>query len=392
MQNIKNITIPSTASDYFSSLKAADLNILITQKYKIGSKDLPKYLGLVKDLFYKKMPLSGLVYAIKELFSFDDVKAGEMAIDMAGVLLLVVKDWIGDVDGYIRKLGGDPAKYAKFTVEHMAAVKKEKEDWEAELKKDKERQAELLSEKVLVENLTENVFVDIDPEKEKTDSLTIFSSQLNDFLSTSSPYLLDEYNRVLIQIISDEKGFSFRDRLVKALLENKEVASSSPFFLTKKPAVGTISNWLKYFIEEKGSGPFDNIVLTDFLVKSANARILKDEEKEKIKKLLLIYRNLKFFPDSMPSKTGEGWAIIPVDMDNEGVAAKTLSVPSTDDFAVGSNDIKSKKQQEKEEELAAENAKELAHMKELVENYPAKSLERKAIEGEISKLEAKIKK
>jgi hypothetical protein len=84
-----------------------------------------------------------------------------------------------------------------------------------------------------------------------------------------------------------------------------------PLDWAKKAAEETIGNWLKDFIEQKGSGIFNNIVLGDFLLKSVNAKKLNKNEKELVKKLLIFYRNLKFFPESMPNDAIENWQIIP---------------------------------------------------------------------------------
>lgn len=386
MSDIKNNKIPTPAADYLGSMKAADLNIFICDKYGISGDSITRYVVLVRDLFNKNLALSALVARIKEVFLFDEIKARNLALDIAGIRLLVANDWIGNVDGYITSLGGDPAKYAKYVAEQITAVKKEKEDWAAELKQDSDKQAALLREKIPAAAVEEAVYVEPDFNKERNDSLNIFSSQLNDFLSISSSYLLEEYNNILIDMISDEKGFAFRDQLVKAMLENKEKISSAPFLLTKKQAEGTIANWLKYFIEEKGSGLFNNIVLTDFLVKSANARTLKEEEKNKVKKLLLIYRNLKFFPESMPNQTGEDWEIIPSQEEDSSEKARTVKAPALDAIP-----LKSSKMIAKERAVEDEKKKKIDELNKMLANYPSGSLARKALAEEIKKLETTLK-
>jgi hypothetical protein len=386
MANIKNDNIPSPAADFFGSMKAADLNIAICRKYGIKGDSIPKYLGLVAGLFHKTLALSALVTKIKETFSFDEAKAKNLALDIAGARLLVANDWIGGVAEYIEFLGGDPVKYAKLVAEQVAAVKKEKEDWEAELKRDKDKEVLLSREKVPSVAGQEVAYVEPDLEKEKADSLNIFSSQLAGFLSLPTSSLFDEYNDILIGFFSDEKGVAFRDQIVRAILENEEKISSAPFFLTKKPVPATIGNWLKYFIKEKGSALFDNIVLTNFLTNSDNARVLKDEEKNAVKKLLLLYRNLKFFPESMPNETGEGWEIIPSAAEAGLTKAKTVSVPLTADYAAKAE---SPDAAEKEEEKNKEAEEKIAALEKIAAAYPAGSFQRKAVEAEIRKLSKK---
>ena len=371
-----NKKLPAGVSEYRNSTKAVDTNVFISEKYGLAGNDSTKMAKLVSDLFYKKVSLDDLIPKIKELFSFDDNKARSLALDIAGLRLFVVKDWIGGVEEYIKSLNGNLSDYQKSASEEVAAVKKEEAEWVAEEAANKKYEEELLSEaKLKVENSETSAINDIDPEKEKKDSEDIFRSDIINFLTTTSPYLVDTINSVVLEILAGEKGFAYRDELFRALLLNQEKLTSAPFILEKKPAFGTIGNWLKDFIEQKGSGIFDNIVLGDYLLKSINGKKLKENERELVKKLLMLYRNLKFFPESMPNDTGEGWQIIPFETEEKEAG----------DLA------EAKMRLEKEKEIinapAAERAKKVAELKAQAELYKPRSLERRSIEEEIKKLE-----
>ena len=94
------------------------------------------------------------------------------------------------------------------------------------------------------------------------------------------------------------------------------------------------------FIKKNGSGIFNNLVLIEYLVNSDNAKKLDNKEKELLKKLLLLYRNIKFFPESMPDDNGESWEIIPVSKKEENFVKDRVA------FAP----IKSVKEKKQEEE------------------------------------------
>ncbi|MFA5248026.1 MAG: hypothetical protein WC415_02145 [Patescibacteria group bacterium] len=367
--------IPEIVEDYRNSAKAVENNVFISEKNGLTGNDSTKMASLISDLFRKNVLLTELIPKIKELFSFDDVKAKTLALDIVGLRLMVVKDWIGGIDDYMRSLGGNSADYEKNTNEEIASVKKEKEEWLAEETANKKYEVELLAEaKQKIEVAENDIIQDVDPKKEKRDCDEIFNSNIAGFLSTESPYIINTVNNVLLEILAGDKGFAYRDQLFRALLSNEEKITTAPFVLEKKSAFGTIGNWLKDFIEQKGSGIFDNIVLGDFLLKSVNAKKLNDEDRELVKKLLILYRNLKFFPDSMPNEDGVDWQIIPFEKEEE-----------TGDLS------EAKARLEKEKEIinqpAVERAKKIAELKTEADRYDSRGLERKMIEEEIKKLE-----
>jgi|WetSurMetagenome_2_1015567.scaffolds.fasta_scaffold22584_2 hypothetical protein len=381
MADTNQKSIPLEVKDCLDSLIAVDLNLAISKKYGLIGEAVKKKNVLIGDLFFKNIALKDLVTKIREIFSFDEQKAKNMAIDIAGMRLLVVKDWIGGVEDYIRSLGGDPTEFEKIVNDQITAVKKEKEDWEAELRAEKEKEAELLKDRE-TPVAKEETYLEPDLEKEKKDSLEIFSSSITDFFSVTESYLIEDYNKLLIEMLAAEKGFALRDQFFKALLENGEKLTSAPFSLDKKPVPATVGNWLKYFIEEKGSGIFDNIILTDFLVKSANAKILNEEEKGAVKKLLQLYRNLKFFPESMPNQTGEGWEIIPSATGaTELEKARTVKTPVTNDTG-----FETQRLIDREAMRVEEANKKITELNTMAAAYPANSLQRKAIEDEIKKI------
>jgi len=105
----------------------------------------------------------------------------------------------------------------------------------------------------------------------------------------------------------------FRKNLENALFSNQEILTDKDFVFNGKKQMSTISNWLKDFIKRNGSGMFDNLALSQYLSGSENAKKLDSQEKKLLHKLLILYRNLKFFPESMGNAPAEEWEIIPLD-------------------------------------------------------------------------------
>jgi len=184
------------------------------------------------------------------------------------------------------------------------------------------------------------------------------------------------------------------DNLEKALYNNQEILTSSKFLLNQKEKQPTISNWIKNFIKENGTDIFNNIVLSKYLAESDNVKNLKEEEKHLVKRLLLLYRNLKFFPDSMPSDNVDDWEIIPVERTTDDtVRNMPLGAPKTKSEREIDN-LKEEEEKYSQESLERAVIEEKVEGKSRIEElrielkkYKEGSLERLSIEEEIKKLE-----
>jgi hypothetical protein len=204
------------------------------------------------------------------------------------------------------------------------------------------------------------------------------------------PIVLDAINHHIFNILDLDAKFS--DELVRMLLANDEILTAGAVLIGGKSLRGTVSNWLKNFIEINGSAIFDSVVLSKYLTGSKSAVKLNPEEKEKVRKVLLIYRNLKFFPDSMPDDDGEGWQILPFEIPAEEknlAEARTKIESLPKQVADSAQDSKTSAATAPEEKAPeADNAK-LEELRAMAEKYPPNSLSRKAIVEEIKKLEKK---
>lgn len=140
-------------------------------------------------------------------------------------------------------------------------------------------------------------------------------------------------DKAIIKEINDEiifliftKDLLNQDELVQILSSNQELLTAKKFILDNRVAAPTIANWIKDFIKYHGVNFFDLVVLSRYLTGSANAKILDEEEKRKVIKLLRVYRNLKFFPLSMSDDVDE-WETFPVEKEEVLAKAKTVSAP-----------------------------------------------------------------
>ncbi len=125
----------------------------------------------------------------------------------------------------------------------------------------------------------------------------------------------DEILEILLQDFKDN-NFTFKSDLEKALYDNEEKFIGRQLMADGKLSL-TIGNWLLDFVNQKGSDYFDNVILSDYLANSVNARQLDNNDKKLLAKILVLYRNLKFFPKSLENLPPEKWGIIPIETAKE---------------------------------------------------------------------------
>lgn len=201
------------------------------------------------------------------------------------------------------------------------------------------------------------------PAANQQENLELFKEFLVDTLKIEDASLMEELNDDLVDNITDNE--KFKKDLENALYNNQEKLTRKEFILDGKPARPTIANWLKDFLQKVGSGRFNNVILTQFVTNSENAKKLDDKERKILGDMLELYRNLKFFPESMAHLPPERWEIIPTAQPKEEIKREVAPLPK------------------------GEKEKELRRLREIAEQFPAGSLERKAVEEEIEKLEVR---
>jgi len=228
-------------------------------------------------------------------------------------------------------------------------------------------------------NITQN-----SDDKEKKESIDVFKGDLVNILDMDQPEdgdIISYYNVTLMRMMLEDKVF--QRNLTNALRDNQEKLTAKEFILNNKPVRPTIANWLKDFISQYGADMFDNVKLSHYFTMAKNVKILDGNEKKSVKKLLLLYRNLAFFPDSMKDTIVGDWEIIPVEKEEKltkigkQVTSGKLQVSSDKvpaaNFASGAD-----------KQVMSDKMMELEKM---AEQYPVGSLERRAISEEISKLQ-----
>ncbi len=167
----------------------------------------------------------------------------------------------------------------------------------------------------LVEELIDGIFSHLSQNKK-----ALSKDELGDILKGNFLELFDDQERVKlvdrsIFILLSQDGAAIT-YFGKCLLENGTELVKGKLILENKPADSTIANWLKDFIKEKGSDMFNELALAEYLAISPNPKNLSPENKNLLRRILKLYRNLAFFPESQENLPTEEWEIIPSDNGN----------------------------------------------------------------------------
>lgn len=349
--------LPPEVKEYLISMKSAQLNGQICSDFSIKGAKIGVFTELITKIFLKEVKMNELAPMLKVNFSLSDARAKEMAISVAGLRLLIIKDWLDeDIDSYIKSLGGNPADFNKYVEEQKKAVIEEAEFFKKEFAEEEPYVFKPKSAAIPERPL--------DLKQEKTDSISIFGGELYTILSSSKNDYLIAYNDILLKLLAEDK--IFKSEAEKALLNNQEELTGKEFVLDGRQDKGTIANWIKDFIKNEGSGIFDEMVLSKYIVSSANAKKLDENEKKILRKLLVLYRNLKFFPASLNGVPEDQWEIIPAEKEVELKVEKAKEKKTARDF---------KSQQ----------------LRDMAEQFEPGSLERRAVEEEIRKYEEENK-
>jgi len=168
--------------------------------------------------------------------------------------------------------------------------------------------------------------INIKPEKSirvgKEEIINLFTKRVRETLK-ASPDTIRGLNIVIFKLLNSHEDLE--EKIINLLYNNDETLTIARLILAEREVAPTISNWLKDFIKLNGSELFDDLVLAQYLSTSVNTKNLSFEEKELVSKLLKLYRNLAFFPESMDNLALVDWQIIPVDREKEAEFTDVLS-------------------------------------------------------------------
>lgn len=215
----------------------------------------------------------------------------------------------------------------------------------------------------------EKILIDWPFDKKRELILNIFSKTIVPTFKADNDYLR-QLNIAIFQVLNADEDFE--EKIISLLYNNSEILTKFQINLDKHLSSPTVANWLKDFISQYGSDFFSEVDLAEYLSSSFNIGPLSSGEKDLVKKLLKLYRNLVFFPESVENVPVKDWSVFPLE---EGIGAVDDVLddqhPTMADKPILELDDKQKAVFDLEKNLA---------------KYNPASLEYKAIKQEISRL------
>lgn len=391
IEEIKNL--PQEIKDILLSAFGAKINLSIVAKYSLDDKQLDEILDLINSIYLKKINLVNLKDKIVNIIGLPLDKAQSLSLDLAGLKLLIADDYFkGIIKDYILANRGDLAGYQAKTQEWREAIKKEQEIYINETKKEEYKPK----------------FVSLDDDsddpalrnQEKIDAVSLFKEDIVNALKLGpdNTEMISAYNETLIDLIKDDDNF--KKSLESSLYANQELVVPEKIMVNGNEVKASVTNWIKDFISQNGSEMFNNVVLVKYLSDNPNVKKLKDADREIVKKILKLYRNLSFFPDSMENVPLEEWEIFPIDqtqvLTEINLKKRSKMVDVLDDNKL-ELEIPEPAQAQPEQKAPAvispvsavapiKEPSELDQLEDLLKKYAAGSFEYKTIQQEIKRL------
>jgi hypothetical protein len=223
--------LPDYTQTWMSSLEAAQINAKIAQKYNLPKEKIFLLASLIGSVFFKEILLEKLPEAIQQGLSVDFTLARQISIDEGIFMFLPVREYLKGIENAILSWGGQvpttlPPKPSIYNTASAG-----------------------LSSSAL-------------PAEQKVEQ-------------KSAPPV----QKSLREIAKENK------EIVNQLLTD----SSLRFAEFDQPIRGTIKNWLSDYVRHEGTGKHNEMVRSDYLFKSDNAKSLPPEEKILVAKILKSY-------------------------------------------------------------------------------------------------------
>ncbi len=116
--------VPAPVRSFLSSDETITRRVAIFRANGAGPLDAIKLGRLLNALYDKEISFEAFSGKVLELFPGNGEAAKKLVLELAGKEMLVIADYLGDVDGFIRSLGGDPASYpaTRITFRAMTAM------------------------------------------------------------------------------------------------------------------------------------------------------------------------------------------------------------------------------------------------------------------------------
>lgn len=284
-----------------------------------------------------------------------------IAIEFLGLIFLPLQAIINkDISAVIKKLGGNPEAYKGAILNYKDYV-----------------DSIAIDNNVKYLDLLES---QLDMESESRYVVDLFSSNIVLPLQDNNIESISSLNSAIAYLLNSKTTLS--KELATAIINNQQELFNKALIINGRKENSTIANWMRDFIGIVGGGYFDAIDISKYLISSDNSKKLSDEELNILRKLINVYRAVKFFPRVFIESGQKIWHIFPVDSSVAGIARELAA----DKNKTVTNEVES--EPKPPQNTTPEQNRHLAELMLEANKYPVGSLERRAVESAIAEATA----
>ncbi|MFH1413133.1 MAG: hypothetical protein ABIG10_03875 [bacterium] len=305
---------------------------------------------LVYDLVINNFDINLLKQNIVKLVNNDREISKDLTLDILGKILLPIDQYLDiNIEQLIIDNNGNIENYNSYVMSFKNRL-----------------DGHILD---LLNDYVDEQIEAIDPDQEKIAVDILFNNHILDVLRDENPETLAILNSGLLYLLNNEEGL--QKKLEQMLLDNQVKITSQEITINDKKFEPTAGNWIRSFINSAGLDKYDIMAVSDYLIKSGDVNVLSEKERSIVNRLITIYLNIKFYPESIADKPLTELHIIPLPAGKENKFKKVVKPQP----AI----IKSPEQ----------ISSSILKLQKMAENYSQGSLERLVIEEEIKKQQAK---
>ncbi len=244
--------------------------------------------------------------------------------------------------------------------------------------------------------------------------LKLIDDNLADILSFDDYDLYEKIRQKMTTIYDLEARDKFKGRIKEQLLVNSGVITSAKIRVNDLEKRPTIGNWIKDYYSKTGLESVDSLTRNQYLINDVNTRQLSSQERDKLKKLINFFEKLKLSSDNFENLEEKITIILPnkeVAILSQGEIEKAspdvmktyreimaLEKPISPETEVADKKIEDVITPLKQRIIVNENKPEvddsprlsrIEYLEGIIKNYPTTSLEYRAIQQELNKLNRK---
>ena len=225
------------------------------------------------------------------------------------------------------------------------------------------------------------------------DVVDMFKNNFTRVFSIPDIDVWGKLKEILLGIIVLDDRDKLKKQIRDVLLNNQEKITGKRIIIGIEEKEPTVANWLLNYNKTLGTGKVNDIARTQYLTNGKNIKNLTEEEKKKVRILFDLYEKLK-----LSSQTLEGLEEdIAIDEDYAtGIIKQGVFEPYKEPTGKEKElwELAEKTTRERIEEIRREirgetgEVKDRAELEKMLSQYPEGSLERRAVEEELRKMEA----